>query len=104
MICPFAIFGNLTSYLSKTDMPGGKHLFITGLLLSALVFSHCEKEEPEVTKVTDIDGFVYNTVKIGNQVWMKENLRTGSYRDGSWLLTNLYADYEWASASAAFYA
>jgi len=102
MICPFAIFGNLTSYLSKTDMPGGKHLFITGLLLSALVFSHCEKEEPEVTKVTDIDGFVYNTVKIGNQVWMKENLKTTRYRDGSIIpLTSSVS--EWSAKTSGAY-
>ncbi|MBQ7735074.1 MAG: T9SS type A sorting domain-containing protein [Bacteroidales bacterium] len=33
--------------------------------------------------LTDIDGNVYNTVQIGNQCWMKENLRTKTYRGGS---------------------
>jgi uncharacterized protein (TIGR02145 family) len=32
--------------------------------------------------VTDYDGNVYQTVTIGSQVWMKENLKTTHYRNG----------------------
>jgi len=32
--------------------------------------------------VTDIDGNIYNTIQIGDQVWMSENLKTSRYRNG----------------------
>ena len=33
--------------------------------------------------VTDYDGNTYQTVKLGNQCWMRENLRTTHYADGT---------------------
>jgi len=36
----------------------------------------------EYGTVTDIDGNVYKTIKIGEQWWMAENLRTIHYRNG----------------------
>ena len=33
--------------------------------------------------LTDVDGNTYNTVQIGKQCWMKENLRTTKYANGA---------------------
>jgi uncharacterized protein (TIGR02145 family) len=38
---------------------------------------------PGIPNVSDIDGNVYNTVKIGNQCWMKENLNTTRDANGN---------------------
>jgi uncharacterized protein (TIGR02145 family) len=43
--------------------------------------------------VTDIDGNTYNTVQIGTQVWMSENLKTSRYRNGG-LIPNVVDDTE----------
>ncbi len=66
-------------------------------------------------KVIDIDGNIYTTVTIGNQVWMVENLRTTKYRNGdpiplvsdnaAWiaLSTGAWCDYDNITANGTVY-
>lgn len=54
--------------------------------------------------VTDIDNNSYSTVKIGNQVWMKENLKVTHYKNGD-PITNitLHDDSQWLSITSGAY-
>jgi uncharacterized protein (TIGR02145 family) len=70
-----------------------EHMKTYFLILIVLVAaSSCKKDDtnpspkPVITpsnKVTDIDGNVYDTIKIGSQVWLMEDLKATHYRDGS---------------------
>jgi uncharacterized protein (TIGR02145 family) len=39
--------------------------------------------------LTDIDGNIYNVERIGTQLWMKENLKTTHYADGTALVNGM---------------
>ena len=41
------------------------------------------KDMAGIGTVTDIDGNTYRTVRIGDQIWMQENLRVTHYADGT---------------------
>ncbi len=63
--------------------------FYNILLIVFLINSCSEKETPiviETGSVTDIDGNIYKTVKIGNQWWMSENLKVKQYNNGDSIL------------------
>lgn len=53
-------------------------------------------------KVKDIDGNVYSTVKIGEQVWTVENLRTTRYNDGT-RIRHITDNVAWIDDTAGAY-
>lgn len=52
---------------------------LSGFLVSCIFCFNTFSQEI----VTDIDGYEYNTVQIGNQTWLKEHLRVTRYNDGT---------------------
>lgn len=52
--------------------------------------------------VTDIDGNTYQTVKIGYQVWMTENLKTTRYNNGG-QIPNIKDKQAWANSTSGAY-
>ncbi len=52
--------------------------------------------------VTDADGNIYNTVTIGYQTWLGENLKTTKYNDGR-PIKNIRSNEEWANTSSGAY-
>jgi len=60
-------------------------------------------ESTFLTKVADRQGYVYNTVVIGSQVWMAENLRTTVFNDNS-IIPYVPGDAAWAALTTPGYA
>lgn len=59
-----------------------KYILIASALLLTFLFSgQVIGQTNEI--VTDIDGKVYSTIKVGNDIWMAENLAVSHYNDGT---------------------
>jgi uncharacterized protein (TIGR02145 family) len=91
-------------------------LALVAFILLLIVACHKKTTTPLPSEtVTDIDGNVYQTVTIGTQVWMAENLKVTHYRNGdsipnvtdsaSWvnLSTGAYCNYNNNTAQVAVY-
>lgn len=93
------------------------------LLVLLLLFSSCKKEETikndsdiqtngkstvvfnsslNYGTVTDIDGNIYKTIKVGKMTWMAENLRTTKYNDGT-PIPNITDKEKWSLSSSGAY-
>jgi len=68
------------------------------LILSLIIFSSCNGNN----KCFDIDGNLYSTVSIGNQIWMAENLKVTHFRDGAEIPTG-FINSDWVNQSNGAY-
>ncbi|MCX6322234.1 MAG: fibrobacter succinogenes major paralogous domain-containing protein [Bacteroidia bacterium] len=113
---------NPTTANSKTTDGNGTGLFpsnLTGLTANTLYYvrayatnsigtaygtqvSFTTTSMGQTGTVTDIDGNIYNTVTIGTQVWMKENLKTTKYNDGT-AIPNITVNATWANSNTGAY-
>lgn len=80
--------------VSDNNLPEGtytltKTFLTTGCATDTVIYVVFEVVESDgqpclgTPTVTDYDGNTYNTVHIGNQCWLKENMRTTHYADGT---------------------
>lgn len=95
LICNFAVAQD-TLYVFKAGAVLYKQLVSN---IDSIAFSN--KISTQET-VTDIDGNVYHTIKIGTQTWMVENLKTTRYRYGG-SIPNVTNWNSWANLSTGAY-
>lgn len=77
-----------------------KNLFI--FLVFAIVPFFAFSQVKNDNKVVDIDGNIYNTVKIGEQTWLKENLKVTKYNNGD-AIQNEPDTFAWTKLKTAAY-
>jgi len=73
--------GDFTSIL--TDLTANTKFYVRAYATNSEGTNYGNQVEFTSLPLTDIDGNKYSTVQIGTQLWMKENLRTTRYKDGS---------------------
>jgi uncharacterized protein (TIGR02145 family) len=78
----------------RSENSCGNSIFTT-LNIKIIVISNCGT-------ITDVEGNVYNTVTIGTQCWMSENLKTTRYNNGDPILTET-DDIVWSTLTTGAY-
>lgn len=88
-VAELMIYTNTNSALHNQN----NSIVLKGLVvLLVIIFTLCEHSNQviieESAPFVDAEGNVYKTLKINNQVWLAENLRTTIYNDGTPIMYN----------------
>lgn len=79
-------------------------IYLLTLTALGLILTHCCLVcKEEASGITDIDGNVYDTITIGTQTWMVQNLKTTRYRNGDLIGTTSPATLNISTISNAQY-
>jgi len=80
------------------------------IIFFALNYTACNEKVTDIAPVetdsiSDIDGNIYKTVKIGNKWWMAENLKVTRYNNGDSItfIPKTKADSEWSNLTSGAY-
>lgn len=84
----------VSAYISSLSSNSIYHFRIKAVNSLGTTYSNDMQFNTDPATVTDIDGNVYNVIRIGTQLWMKENLKTKNYNDNTAIYPSFYADNE----------
>ena len=99
------------SWITKTSIPTARYASAVASIGSVLYVAGSSSTNTAISTVeaftaasaiSDIDGNTYNTVTIGTQTWMQENLKTTHYRNGD-AIPNVTDNTAWAALTTDAY-
>ena len=106
------------NWWSSSEVAGGFRAFLTMHLWETMseynahtgygLSVRCVRDEPVVdtptpascpSTIQDASGNPYDTVQVGSQCWMKQNLRTGQYRNGEAIAAMAHTSVEYITGA-----